>query len=75
MEEANFVKNLRRGSGKYTGKLLLKFFDCGRTRNFSVKFPFNKHSDGEEESNRKTKEYKKPFQINSYKKKSLFIKK
>ena len=36
--------------------------------------PFNKHSDGEEERNRKNKEYKKPFQRNSYKKKSLFIK-
>ena len=45
---------------------------------FASKCPFNKHSDGEEESNRKTKEqkkkYKKPFQINSYKNKSLFIK-
>ena len=75
MEEPNFVKNLRRGSGKYKGKLPLNFFYCGRIGNFSSKCPFNKHSDGEEESNRKTKEYKKPFQINSYKKKSLIHKK
>ena len=30
VEQANFVKNLRRGSGKYKGKLPLKCFDCGR---------------------------------------------
>ena len=55
MEEANFVKNLRRGSGKYKVKLPLKCFDCGRIENFASKCPFNKHSDGEEESNRNTK--------------------
>ena len=30
MEEANFVKNLKRGIGKYKGKLPLKWFSCGR---------------------------------------------
>ena len=78
VEEAKFVKNLIIGSGPYKGKLPLKCFDCGRIWHFVSKCPFNKHSDGEEESNRKTKEYKKkykkPFQINSCKKKSLFIK-
>ena len=78
MEEANFVKNLRRSIVKFKGKLLVKWFDCDRIGHLSSKWPFNKHSDGEEESNRKTKEYKKkykkPFQTNSYKKKSLFIK-
>jgi hypothetical protein len=77
MEEVNFVKNLKRGTGKYKGKLPLKFFNCGRIGNFSSKCPSNKHFDGEEESNIKTKEYKKMykklFKINSYKKKSLFI--
>ena len=55
MEEVNFVKNLRRGSGTYKGKLPLKCFDCGRIRHFSSKCPFNKHSNGEEESDRKNK--------------------
>jgi hypothetical protein len=29
MEEANFVKNLKKGTGKYEGKLPLKCFGCG----------------------------------------------
>ena len=77
-EEANFVKNLKKGTGKYKGKLPLKWFGCGRIGHFSSKCPYNKHSNGEEESNRKSKEYKKKykkfFQRNSYKKQSLFIK-
>ena len=54
-EEANFVKNLKNGTGKYKGKLALKIFGCGRIGHFSSKCPYNKHSDGEEESNRKSK--------------------
>ena len=77
-EEANFVKKLKKCTGKYKGKFLLKCFGCGRIGNFASKCPYNKHSDGEEESNRKSKEYKKKykkcFQRNSYKKQSLFIK-
>jgi hypothetical protein len=53
MEEANFVKNLKRGTGKYKGKLPLRCFNCGRIGNFASKCPYNKHSDGEEESNNK----------------------
>jgi hypothetical protein len=78
MEEANFVKNMKKGTRKYKGKLPLKCFGCGRIGHFSSKCPLNNLSDGEEENNRKSKEYKnkykKSFQRNSYKKKSIFVK-
>ena len=47
VEEANFVKNMKRGNGKYKGKLPLKCYGCGRIGHFSSKFPYNKHSDNE----------------------------
>ena len=60
-EEANFVKNIKRGIGKYKGKLPLKCFHCGRIGHFASKCHFNKHFNGEEESNGKAKEYKKKY--------------
>jgi hypothetical protein len=78
VEEANFVKNLKRGTGKYKGKLPLKCFGCGRIGHFASKFPYNKHTDNEEDSDRKPKEFKnrhnKFFQRKTYKKKIMCIK-
>ena len=34
-EEALFVKKLKRGTGKYKGKLPIKFFNCGIIMHFS----------------------------------------
>ena len=41
-EEALLVKNLKRGTGKYKGKLPLKFFNCGEFGYFASKFPYPK---------------------------------
>ena len=47
-EIANFVRKLKRGIGKYKGKLPLKCFSCGKLGHFASKFPYAKNSDGEE---------------------------
>ena len=38
-EEANFVKNLQRGSGRFRGKLPFKCFSCGRFCHYAAKCP------------------------------------
>jgi hypothetical protein len=37
--EANFVRTLTKGSGKYKGKLPFKCFKCGRIGHFESKCP------------------------------------
>ena len=34
-EEANFIKKLQKGLGKYKGKLPFKCFDCGKVGHFA----------------------------------------
>ena len=39
-EEAKFVRRLKKGIGKYKGKIPFKCFICGRVGHYASKFPF-----------------------------------
>ena len=54
-EEALLLKNLKKGTGKYKGKLPLKCFNCGGFGRVSYKCPYPKHEDNDEFS----KDFKK----------------
>jgi hypothetical protein len=66
VEEANFIRKLKKGSRKYKGKLPFKCFNYGKVGHFASKCPYPKE-DPEDEEN-KTKQYKKKEKTN-YKKK------
>jgi hypothetical protein len=72
VEEANFIKKLQKGFGKYKGKLPFKCFNCGRIRHFANKCPYPKQEDNDdEEAHNQKDQYKKKF----YKKKKNFYSK
>ena len=39
-EEANFVRKLKKGTGRYKGKFPFKCFNCGEIRHYARKCPF-----------------------------------
>jgi hypothetical protein len=41
-KEAHFVRKLKKGSGKYKGKLPFKCFNCGKVGHFVAKCPYAK---------------------------------
>ena len=56
-EEANFIKKLQKGSGKYKGKLPFKCFNCDKIGHFQSKCPYSKKDFEDEDA--KSKQYKK----------------
>jgi hypothetical protein len=58
--EAKFVKRLKKGSGKYKGKMPFKCFNCGKIGHFSNKFPHKKHDqNSEDEEKHKSRRFDK----------------
>jgi hypothetical protein len=69
--ETKFVKRLKKGSGKYKGKLPFKCFNCGKIANFTNKCPhkINDQTCDDEEKHK----HKNFFKENNFKKKSLCV--
>ena len=74
--EANFVQKLKRGKGKYKGKLLFKCFNCGGIGHFVAKCPLNENNKSDEGSHQERSDQKKKtnFKKGNFKKKSFISK-
>jgi hypothetical protein len=69
--EAKFVKRLKKGSGKYKGKLIFKCFNCGKIGHFENKCPHKRNDQTcDDEEKHKHKNF---FKENNFKKKSLCV--
>ena len=66
-EATLLVKNIKKGTSKYKGKLSLKYFNCGGIGQFASKFPYPKHDDDDERPE-DSKKRKRIFKIKNKKK-------
>lgn len=74
-EEANFIKKLHKGSGKYKGKLPFKCFDCGKVGYFTSKCPYPKYTLEDEKDTRKSFKNNPFYKKNHYKRNKNFYSK
>ena len=59
-EEANFVRKLKRGTGKYKGKIPLKCFESGRIGHFASKCHYKRNPNNDNENScKENKRYQK----------------
>jgi hypothetical protein len=61
-EEAHFVRKLKKGSGKYKGKLPFKCFNCGKVGHFVDKCPYAKDESSDDEEYHNIKKGRKHHQ-------------
>jgi hypothetical protein len=69
--EANFVRRLKKGSGKYKCKLPFKYFNYGKIGHFSSKCPHKRKDQTYDDEEKK--KHKKVYKENNFKKKSLCV--
>ena len=73
-ETANFINKLKKGTGKYKGKIPLICLNCGKIGHFANKCPYHKQEEGD---NKITFKNKKKRNTNNkkkfYKKKKTFF--
>jgi len=70
-EEAKFVRKLKRGLGKYKGKLPFKCFNCGKICQYASKFPEKKKDYDPRENSRKYKNIRRRLRRRAYTPKKL----
>ena len=69
MIEAKFVRRLKKGSGKYKGKIPFKCFNYGKIDHFASKFPYKQKGQTSDDEENYT--FKKYNNEGKYKKKNL----
>jgi hypothetical protein len=74
VEEAHLVSKLKKGSGKYKGKLSFKCFNYGKVGNFVAKCPYAKNESSDDEEDHNIKKERKPHQKGKCEKKRKFHK-
>ena len=76
VEEANFIKKIQKGSGKYKGKLPFKCFNYGKVGHFATKCPYpKKYSKDEDDKNKQYWKKGKSHYKRNYKEKRNFYSK